>query len=170
VNARAVALGATLIAATTMASPIAQAGAPDSNRSPETNYMLHCQGCHRPDGSGVPDAVPDLRGHVSVFLGSPEGRAFLIRVPGSANAPLSDADLAALLDWTVRRFDPAHLPTDFAPYTADEVARARERKLSTVKAERAAILAALTSADRAASPPAGSTHPGAAGAPDRPRP
>lgn len=163
-NAVAVALGATLFLAPVTAAPGAQS---DTHRSPETNYMLHCQGCHRPDGSGVPGAVPDLRGHVSVFLGSAAGRAFLVRVPGAANAPISDADLAALLDWTVRRFDPGHVPADFAPYTASEVARLRDRKLSKVKDERAAILAALTSEDRAASPPGGSPPPGAAGGPDR---
>ncbi len=156
-NALAVALGATLVLA----------AVPDTNRSPETNYMLHCQGCHRPDGSGVPGAVPDLRGHVSVFLGSPAGRAFLVRVPGSANAPLSDRELAELLNWMAGHFDPAHVPTDFAPYTATEVATLRAQKLSKVKDERAAILSALTSADRAASPPRESPPPGGAGDPDR---
>ena len=152
----AVALGATLLLA----------AVPDAHRSPETNYMLHCQGCHRPDGSGVPGAVPDLRGHVSVFLGSPAGRAFLVRVPGSANAPLSNRELAELLGWIVHHFDPAHVPADFAPYTAAEVATLRDHKLSKVKEERAAILAELTSTDRAASPPRESPPPGEAGDPD----
>ncbi|MGH7291646.1 MAG: c-type cytochrome, partial [Myxococcota bacterium] len=66
---------------------------PDLHRSPEVNYMLHCQGCHRPDGSGVPGAVPDLRDEVARFLATDDGRAFLIRVPGVANAPLSDREL-----------------------------------------------------------------------------
>jgi len=154
VSAFAVALGAALLLA----------AVPDTHRSPETNYMLHCQGCHRPDGSGVPGAVPDLRGQVAVFLGSPAGRAFLVRVPGSANAPLSDRELAELLVWTVRRFDPAHVPANFAPYTADEVGPLRAQKLSKVKAERAAILAELNAGSRAASPPRESPPPGAAGA------
>jgi hypothetical protein len=127
--------------------------------------MLHCQGCHRPDGSGLPGAVPDLRGHVSVVLRSAEGRAFLVRVPGSANAPLSDRALAELLDWLVRRFDPAHLPADYVPYSAAEVAALRARTLSKVSEERAAILRAISGSDRAASPPPGSPPPGAAAAP-----
>ncbi|MEX2206617.1 MAG: cytochrome C [Myxococcota bacterium] len=130
-----------------LAATLLVAAAEDTRRAPETNYMLHCQGCHRPDGSGLPGAVPDLRGHVSVFLGSPAGRAFLVRVPGSANAPLSDRELAELLDWIVRRFDPAHLPADFAPYTAAEVASLRKQKLSKVKDARAAILSELGSED-----------------------
>jgi hypothetical protein len=131
--------------AVALAATLLVAAAEDTQRSPETNYMLHCQGCHRPDGSGLPGAVPDLRGHVSVLLGSPAGRAFLVRVPGSANAPLSDRELAELLDWIVRRFDPAHLPADFAPYTAAEVASLRKQKLSKVKDARAAILSELGS-------------------------
>lgn len=164
----AVALAATLV---TAAAPLALGGPssapgapPEVRRAPETNYMLHCQGCHRPDGSGLPGAVPNLRGHVSVLLGSPEGRAFLVRVPGSANAPLSDRELAELLDWLVRRFDPAHLPADFAPYTAAEVARLRSQKLSKVSEEREAILRSISESTRAASPPPGSPTPGAAGA------
>jgi cytochrome c551/c552 len=148
------------------AATFAAAGAAGATRTPEINYMLHCQGCHRPDGSGLPGAVPDLRGHVSVFLGSPAGRAFLVRVPGSANAPLADAELAELLDWVVRRFDPEHLPADFAPYTAAEVGRLRAEKLSKVGEERAAILRAISGSARAASPPPGSPRPGAAGASD----
>jgi len=148
-----------------LAATLLLAALPDTHRSPETNYMLHCQGCHRPDGSGAVGAVPDLRGHVAVFLGSPAGRAFLVRVPGSANAPLSDRELAELLVWIVNRFDPAHVPADFAPYTAAEVASLRKQLLSKVQDARAAILAELTSRDRAASPPRGSPPPGEAGAP-----
>ncbi len=160
----AVALAATLSLG---AAPLAPGAPPDSQRSPETNYMLHCQGCHRPDGSGAPGAVPDLRGHVAVFLGSSAGRAFLVRVPGSANSPLSDRELAELLVWMVKRFDPAHVPSDFAPYDAVEVASLRKQSLSKVQGERAAILGALSGADRAVSPPRGSQPPDAAEAPAR---
>ena len=79
--------------------------------------MLHCQGCHRPDGSGIPGAVPAFPGQVAKFLATPTGRAFLVRVPGAANAPISDDELAALLDWIVRRFDAANVPADFTGFT-----------------------------------------------------
>lgn len=115
----------------------------DSGRTPETNYMLHCQGCHRPDGSGLPGEVPDLRGQVARFLAAPGGREFLVQVPGAANAPLSNADLAALLDWLLRRFDPAHVPADLVPYGAEEVGALRARPLSKLKEARAALVAAL---------------------------
>lgn len=138
---------------------------PDSGRSPEINYMLHCQGCHRPDGSGVPGEVPDLRGQVARILAAPGGRAFLVQVPGAANAPLSDADLAVLLDWMLARFDPAHLPADFAPYGAAEVGALRATPLAKVKETRAALVSALSGSSPAAPPPPGSSRPDAAGAP-----
>jgi hypothetical protein len=61
-------------------------------------------------------------------------------VPGVANAPLADADLAALLDWTLRRFDAANLPGDFVPYTADEVHRLRAEPLVDVAPARRRLL------------------------------
>jgi mono/diheme cytochrome c family protein len=113
--------------------------------SPETNYRLHCEGCHLADGVATPGKVPALAGSVATFLRAPDGRAYLARVPGVANASLSDADLAALLDWTLRRFDAANLPADFAPYTADEVARWRAQPLVDVATTRARLLESIES-------------------------
>jgi len=107
---------------------------------PETNYAIHCQGCHLADGSATPGKVPALAGSLARFLREPGGREFLVRVPGVANAPLSDAELAALLGWTLRRFDGGALPPDFAPYTAEEVGRLRQTPLVDVNAVRAQLL------------------------------
>ena len=122
---------------------VAALAASANQRPPETNYMLHCQGCHRPDGSGVPGAVPALPGQVGKFLRTPPGRAFLVRVPGAANAPVSDGELAELLGWIVRRFDAANVPPDFVEFTAEEVGALRKRPLARVGSEREAILAEL---------------------------
>jgi hypothetical protein len=130
----AVATGLLLVAATASAF------------SPETNYRIHCEGCHLADGSETVGKVPPLAGSVARFLRAPGGRDFLVRVPGVANAPLDAAELAALLDWTLRRFDPANLPADFAPYTADEVARLRATPLSDVSGERRRLLDAIAPA------------------------
>jgi hypothetical protein len=111
--------------------------------SPETNYRLQCEGCHLADGAASPGKVPALAGSVARFLWVPEGRAYLVRVPGVAHASLDDADLAALLDWTLRRFDAANLPADFAPYTAEEVRRWRAEPLTDVVPERARLLEAV---------------------------
>lgn len=103
------------------------------------DYMLHCQGCHLPDGSGLPGAVPPLRGYVGLYLGVPGGRAFLVRVPGSAQSALDDASLAAVLNFVIREFGPAEVALDFAPFDAGEVARYRGEALLEVEAERRAL-------------------------------
>lgn len=92
---------------------------------PAIDYTLQCRGCHGPDGRGARDAVPSLRGELGKFLWVPGGRQFLLQVPGSAQSELSDARLAALLNWMLRRFSPELIPPDFTPFSEEEVARHR---------------------------------------------
>ncbi|MBJ7408785.1 MAG: cytochrome C [Phenylobacterium sp.] len=96
-----------------------------------TDYILKCQGCHRPDGNGDPRSNPPLRGTVAGFLAVSGGREYLGRVPGVAMTDLDDGRLADLLNWTLRRFDPDNLPTDFKPYTAAEIGHLRRAPLRT---------------------------------------
>jgi mono/diheme cytochrome c family protein len=93
------------------------------------SWALNCQGCHRPDASGTADGAPPMGDVVARFLRTPGGREYLVRVPGVATSPLDDADTASLLNWMLRRFDPRHVPADFQPYTAPEVARLRRSPL-----------------------------------------
>lgn len=117
--------------------------APAHAWGPETNYAIHCQGCHLADGAETPGKVPGLAGQVALFLHSPAGRAYLGRVPGVANAPLADEELAVLLNWTLRRFDASHVPPDFEPYTAAEIGGLRATPLVEVTSERVRLLEAL---------------------------
>ncbi len=105
------------------------------------DYVLHCEGCHLVDGAGLPGAVPPLTGSVARIARLPGGREYLVRVPGVAQAALSDAALAALLDWVVVRFAEGAVPPGFAPYTEEEVARWRRRPLTDVAAARSALFA-----------------------------
>jgi hypothetical protein len=73
---------------------------------------------------GVPGLVPDL-GDMDEMLTSPEGRARLLRVPGIRQASLSDARLAALLNWAGGRFGRSDAPV--RPISADEVAALRSQ-------------------------------------------
>jgi len=93
------------------------------------NWTLNCQGCHRPDGSGSAGTAPPLAGTVSKFLTVPGGREYLGRVPGVATSALSSADLADLMNWMFWRFDKEHLPADFKPFTAEEIAQLRTSPL-----------------------------------------
>jgi hypothetical protein len=123
----------------------AAAADPAAGALPRQDYMLHCMGCHREDGSGAPGRVPSLVG-VARFLRVPGGREYLVRVPGTAQAPLGDAAVAALLGWMLRTFDPGGVPADFRPYSAEEVARLRAEPLADADALRRRLLAALGSA------------------------
>jgi len=108
------------------------------------NYMLNCQGCHGAEGTGTHDgAVPTMKDFVGRFLTVEDGREFLVRVPGSANAALGDAALAELLNWMLPQISPAQMPPDFQPYTAAEVGGLRSNPLDDVEAERARLISRM---------------------------
>jgi hypothetical protein len=107
------------------------------------DYVMHCRGCHGPDGQGAPGGAPDLRNSVGRFLTVPGGREYLIRVPGTSQSELDDAQTAALLNWMVRQFGPASAAAELVPFTAAEVTAHRRPMLLDVAATRAALLAAI---------------------------
>jgi mono/diheme cytochrome c family protein len=117
---------------------------------PHLAYMLECQGCHGADGAGHPGSVPRLAGQVADFLRVPGGREYLIRVPGSAQSSLGDAELAEVLDWIVQRFGPADAAAAAAPFSAAEVARHRARPLVDVEPVRRELLRRIEAARGAA--------------------
>jgi mono/diheme cytochrome c family protein len=108
------------------------------------NYLLHCSGCHQQDGTGsVENGIPDMKGHVGHFLRTPEGRAFLVQVPGTSQAALNDADIAQLLNWMVVALSRNEVPADFLPYSTEEVARLRANRLDDVPGYRAGVVGRL---------------------------
>jgi mono/diheme cytochrome c family protein len=109
---------------------------------PRINYMLHCMGCHTPDGSGEPGRVPSLKETLARLAASPAGRRFLVQVPGASQSPLSDAELAELLNWMIQTLSRAR-PERVAPFTAAEVAEYRHKPLVAVQATRARLLRSL---------------------------
>lgn len=88
-------------------------------QSPEYNYLLHCGGCHIEDGSGMPPHVPDLRVDMPFFASFTEGRAYIARVPGVVQSPMTDEQLTQVLNMILDRFTPAG--SNLQPYTAEEV-------------------------------------------------
>ena len=84
----------------------------------------------------MPGLVPPLSG-LAPFLATPEGRAYLVRVPGVAQASLEDDRLAALLNWVMSEM------SGTAPepaYEALEVHELRGAPLRDAPAERRAVL------------------------------
>lgn len=108
---------------------------PDSR----TLYALHCMGCHQRHGEGH-GTVPQLQGFVGNFLKVPGGREFLVQVPGVAQSGMTDAEIAAVLNWTLLEFSRKELPEDFRPYDGREVADYRAGRLIDVLPVRARLL------------------------------
>lgn len=83
-----------------------------------------------PDGSGLDRVVPTLHDVIGRMVAEPEGRSYIVRVPGSSQAPISDKKLAAILNWMLTEFSSATLPADFKPLTPEEVGVARGQQLA----------------------------------------
>lgn len=107
------------------------------------DYMIHCQGCHVPDGSGLEGKVPDLRASLPMLLSVKGGRAFLVQVPGSSMSALSDARLASTLNWMVRNFTSLKTDQQFRDYTEAEIENMRPQRLEDVLATRNALIGHL---------------------------
>jgi hypothetical protein len=109
----------------------------------EVNYMLHCMGCHLADGSGGAPDVPDVRGEMGCLLSVEGGREYLVQVPGASQAPISDAELAAIVNYMLETFNADTLPAAYTPLTDDEVATWRDDWLPDVTAFRNDLLRQL---------------------------
>jgi len=110
------------------------------------DYMIHCQGCHVPDGRGFPDKVPDMRATLPLLLSVEGGRAFLVQVPGSAMSALPNDRLAATLNWIVKNFTDDETVAVFADYTEQEVEQMRAVRLDNVFTTRDALIGHLENA------------------------
>jgi mono/diheme cytochrome c family protein len=119
--------------------------------SPAQDYILNCMGCHGTQAEGVPGKVPPLANTLSRFMRTAEGRNYILRVPGAANSSLSDAQLAAVLNWLAVTYDSDATPTT-APFTSEEVSQVRRRPLVAVLATRSVVVRNL--AATGAAPPA----------------
>jgi len=106
------------------------------------NYIMHCQGCHLADGAGTAGKVPALKHEVGHFLQVEGGREFLIQVPGTSQSALTDAEVAAVLNWILENFSRNELPVDFIPYTTEEISQHRQ-PLANVKAVRTSLVAQI---------------------------
>jgi len=119
---------------------LALAGAADAG--PDQDYMLYCMGCHGSEAQGLPGKIPPLAGSLARFMSTPDGRDYVLRVPGAANSALSDAQLAAVLNWLAMRYSAAEERPP-ASFTAEEVARVRRTPLANVKERRREVIRGL---------------------------
>lgn len=123
-------------------------------KDPESLYRMECQGCHLSDGGGGLESIPALTNHVARFLDVPGGREYLLQVPGVALSPLSDQELADVLNWMLRSFGPPEPVSRNAPYTVDEIAQWRKRPLADVAKRRAELVLLMQQPVAGEPPPA----------------
>jgi mono/diheme cytochrome c family protein len=109
-------------------------------KDPQFIFMMECQGCHLADGRGAVNAVPSMNDEVAKFLTVPGGREFLAQVPGVAKSPLNDAEITAVLNWSLNEFGPVDIAARHPPYTVEEISRLRKTPLLEVKQARAALI------------------------------
>ncbi|GAA0504946.1 hypothetical protein GCM10009414_13510 [Tatumella terrea] len=97
--------------------------------TPQQNYLLKCSGCHDIDGSGtVAGGIPPLPGYIGSFLDDPQGRVYVLHVPGVISAGLDDTELADLLNYVNHKWGDVKA----RPFTAAEVKMNREHSVADV--------------------------------------
>jgi mono/diheme cytochrome c family protein len=121
--------------------PLAGDAVADAARARQ-NYLLHCMGCHGEDGLGLEGQVPSFRNTLARISASPQGRDYVLRVPGVTQATLDDRETAEVLNWVLAEFSTQETARRIAPFTEAEVTRARQQPLLEVNAMREAVFRA----------------------------
>lgn len=120
--------------------------------NPAQDYMLFCMGCHGAQAEGVPGKVPALAHSLGLFMRTPAGRNYLLRVPGASNSALSDAQLTEVLNWLAREYNAQELAPDVKMFTVEEVTAARHIPLVSVLATRREVVQSLKASGAAPAP------------------
>ena len=135
--------GAEQVATAVVTSPVAASDSHAEARN-RFNWQMNCQGCHGPDGAGnIARDVPRLAA-LETFQRLPEGREFLIRVPGMSRSPLSDEELTEMANWMMDEFATPGVRHDWQPYTTAEVSALRSRPIvDGIVQHRAKLIASI---------------------------
>lgn len=119
---------------------LATAAAHADDRRARQNYLLQCAGCHGESGHGLEGHVPSMHGTFARFAKEPQGRAYLLRVPGVTQSTLDPWLLAEVMNWALREFSTPAAASAVRPFTAAEIAAARSKPLLEVTATREGLL------------------------------
>lgn len=103
---------------------------PTYGASPRTNYLLYCSGCHLVNGEGKHPNVPTLHDELGRMMEVREMREYLVRIPGAAQAPVTDQELTEVINWVLEQWNTNTLPENFEMLTLDEVTAARKEILA----------------------------------------
>jgi mono/diheme cytochrome c family protein len=146
-----VALAATALLAAALPARAQQAGAGSGDAGSRV-YTANCAACHQAGGTGMTGAFPPLAGHVPDLLKRADGRTYVgkvllfglegeINVNGNAFAgqmppwnALSDDEIAAVINYVSHAWDNGKsLPSDFKPFTSDEIKALRAPELTSTQ-------------------------------------
>ncbi len=137
---------APLLLGLAVAAPAASAESGEQ-LSARANYILRCTGCHGLEGAGSEvGGIPDFRGYVGAFSRTEDGRAYLMHVPGVINSSLTNAEIAAVMNYVMQTFGGGSVPADFKPFTTEEVDALRTQPVEDVVVYRREVVKALSSA------------------------
>ena len=107
-------------------------------------YRLHCSRCHGFDSEGSKlGCIPPFSGIVGHFAGTPDGRLYLVRVPGVANAALPGSETAGLLNYVLRNWGRREIAPGARNFTAEEARELRDVRVDDVAALRPTLAATL---------------------------
>jgi mono/diheme cytochrome c family protein len=142
---------ATILLAAVLPAQAQQTGAGGADAGSRV-YTTNCVACHQAGGTGMAGAFPPLAGHVPELLKRADGRTYIgkvllfglegeINVNGSAFAgqmppwnALSDDEIAAVLNYVSNSWDNGKsLPSDFKPFTSDEIKALRAPELTSTQ-------------------------------------
>lgn len=120
-----------------MLSGLVCSAANAEQRSPRTNYILHCAGCHGMDGAGSSKGgVPSLS-MIKSFTSDMAGRVYILHVPGIAYTTLNSQEIADVVNFAVDKWGAKEIP--FQPFSAEEVHRLRAVPVEDVVIYRRAL-------------------------------
>jgi hypothetical protein len=103
-------------------------------------YVLNCQGCHGARGEVANDDIRPLAFAFSTFTQTTRGRAYLVRIPGIANAPLADGELTKLLNYLAAQWRPSIRNGKVPKFNESTVSTLRQKPLQDIDVERAALI------------------------------
>lgn len=97
-----------------------------------TTYLEKCGGCHGIEGQSGQTYIPILRDRIGTLSCTPEGRAYLLTVPGvSMSLIRDDALMARVMNFVLFDLGGPSTPAGTRPFTAEEVRAQRGHPLST---------------------------------------
>jgi hypothetical protein len=98
--------------------------------TPRGTYLVRCGGCHGPDGLSRTSLIPDLKDKAGYFLCDPAGRDYVSRLPNIVFSRITDAEMAALMNYVSFDLGGGSAPPHARAFTAGELGRARRNALT----------------------------------------